>query len=63
MKPLVKPTKAELVKCLGWCGKEFLSPDKTRIRFCKACASKKDQVERNLTKIRTFGDGVSCHSD
>lgn len=62
MKPLVKP-KTELVKCLGWCGKEFLSPDKTRIRFCKACASKKDQVERNATKIRTFGDGVSYSSD
>jgi len=58
MKPLVKP-RYELVKCLGWCGKMFMSPDKTRIRFCKACASKKDQAERSLTRVRTIGEGLT----
>ena len=59
MKPLV-PTliKPQLTKCLGWCGKWFLSPDKARIRFCKACSAKKDQVERGLSKIRVVGDGL-----
>ncbi len=47
-----------LVKCLGWCGKEFLSPDRTRIRFCKKCTAKKEQNERSLSKVRSFGDGM-----
>ena len=48
----------ELVKCLGWCGKEFMSPDRTKIRFCKKCTTKKEQAERSSSKIRSFGDGV-----
>ena len=61
MKPLLKKQQLgyELTKCLGWCGKQFLSPDKTRIRFCRACTSKKDHAERSLAKIRTFGDGLA----
>jgi len=55
--------KGEWVNCLGWCGKQFLSPDRTKIRFCKKCTAKKEQVERNLSKIRSFGDGLRCPSD
>ena len=47
-----------MVKCLGWCGKEFLSPDRTKIRFCKKCTTKKEQAERSNAKVRSFGDGV-----
>lgn len=50
--------KKEKVKCLGWCGKEFDSPDKTKIRFCKKCTTKKEQQERTMSKIRCFGDGM-----
>ena len=57
--------KKDMVKCLGWCGKEFASPDKTKIRFCRKCTAKKEQAERSLSKIRTFGDnmGRSFHAE
>jgi hypothetical protein len=47
-----------VTKCLGWCGQSFVSPDKTKLRFCKKCTTKKEHLERNAAKIRSFGDGV-----
>lgn len=43
------------VRCLGWCGKMFLSPDPVRMRFCKRCADKKRFRENEviMTPIRT----------
>lgn len=57
--------KKEMVKCLGWCGGEFASPDRTKIRFCKKCTAKKEQQERTVSKIRSFGDGMghSFHAE
>jgi hypothetical protein len=45
--------KLELVRCLGWCNKEFLSPNKTSIRYCKKCSAKKEQIEHSTARIRT----------
>jgi hypothetical protein len=59
METATKKEQQGYVNCLGWCGKKFLSPDRARIRFCKRCAAKKEQAERNLSKIRSFGDGLS----
>lgn len=49
---------AGMVKCLGWCGKEFYSSDKKRLRFCKRCTTKKENAERSMSNIRSFGDDV-----
>lgn len=32
-----------LVNCLGWCGKQFHSNDKIRVRFCKKCAVRREE--------------------
>ena len=47
-------TKSEkgMVKCLGWCGKEFMSKDKVNIRFCSKCAAKKDAVQHSISLNR-----------
>jgi hypothetical protein len=50
--------KATLVKCLGWCNKQFLSPDPTRLRFCRKCAVKKEQNERNGGKVASIAEGI-----
>ena len=43
-----------MTTCLGhWCGhKEFWSPDKTKYRYCKKCAAKKEQAARGLPGIK-----------
>jgi hypothetical protein len=48
-----------MVKCLGWCDKQFLSPDPSRVRFCRRCAEKKDQNQRSLGgKIASLAESV-----
>lgn len=42
------------VVCLGWCNKEFNSPNKKKVRFCSACRLKKDGVSRTHN-WRAFG--------
>lgn len=37
-------TTQGVVKCLGGCGKEFLSPDRLRIRVCKVCKQRNANV-------------------
>lgn len=39
------------VQCLGWCGKEFYSPDPCRIRFCNSCSARKETAYRGMSKI------------
>lgn len=50
-KELKMENKEGLVKCLGWCNKEFFSKDVSRIRFCSKCKQYKEQVEQNMSKI------------
>ena len=52
----------QLVRCLGWCGKTFLSPDRVGIRYCKKCALKKEQVERGMAHIRQVGGNIPSFS-
>ena len=40
--------KKRKVKCLGWCDKEFMSPDPTTTRFCDRC--KRQRSLNNLSK-------------
>lgn len=37
------------VMCLGWCGKEFNSPNKVKVRYCPKCSRKKDDAQRSLS--------------
>ena len=50
--------KGVMVKCLGWCGKEFLSTNKAKIRFCKKCTAKKDAAQRG-TSLKVFASVVT----
>jgi hypothetical protein len=40
------------VKCLGWCNKEFISPDPIHIRFCKKCRSIRDGQNFSMREAR-----------
>lgn len=41
--------KAGMVRCLGPdCGKQFLSPDKCRIRICPACKARRGDYSSGL---------------
>jgi len=53
-----------VTRCLGrlvsgeWCNKQFYSPDKTRIRFCKECAERKTRLEREKSvRVYKVGNG------
>lgn len=35
---------AKKVKCLGWCNKEFMSPNPTYIRLCGECKEKSNNI-------------------
>lgn len=32
------------VKCLGWCNKEFISPNKVYVRLCHECKEKSNNL-------------------
>jgi Zn finger protein HypA/HybF involved in hydrogenase expression len=44
------------VKCLGWCGKIFLSKDRILIRFCPACTAKKNNAQ-DKNSLKIYGSG------
>lgn len=50
-RPLRVPENGGVCKCLGGCGKSFLSPDRFRIRVCSVCKSK-----------NAWKDGNDCFS-
>lgn len=59
---LIKKSNAEVesrhsnpgkIKCLGWCNKEFVSPNKIYVRYCTKCSEKKDDVQKSHS-LRTF---------
>jgi len=57
---LAKP-EAGKVKCLGHgvfagCKGEFYSTDRINLRFCKSCAAKKDQAQRNYS-LKVYAGG------
>lgn len=40
--------RSGIVNCLGWCNKQFRSPDKFTIRFCSKCSERKEsEVKKN----------------
>lgn len=47
-----KPVAGE-TKCLGWCNKTFMSPDKKKIRFCISCRRKRDNISYNMSRAET----------
>jgi len=44
--------------CLGWCNKKFWSKDKVNLRYCNRCASKKEQIEREMSRTQIRGEKV-----
>ncbi len=47
-----KASLAGEVRCLGLgCDKKFWSPDKTRIRFCTKCRSKRNSASDSMSRI------------
>lgn len=48
---MVKKNNAGDTNCLGWCGKKFWSPDKTRIKFCAKCRQKRNDISESLSRI------------
>ncbi len=51
MATMTKTANAGECKCLGWCGKTFFSPDKTTIRFCTKCRSKKNNASESMSRV------------
>jgi hypothetical protein len=47
------------VNCLGWCNKRFLSPDKTRIRFCTSCRRTKERATATASRADLMSMGSS----
>ncbi len=46
-----KDSLAGETNCLGWCGKKFWSPDKTRIRFCAKCRGKRNTASDTMSRM------------
>lgn len=36
--------------CLGWCNKQFYSPDKSRIAYCDKCRNEKNNKSKNMSR-------------
>jgi len=57
-----KNNMSGVVNCLGWCGKQFNSKDRFRVRFCKKCSSrmeeehKKNKVKPNFCSLNIEND-------
>lgn len=41
-----KQEMSGVVNCLGWCGKQFHSKDKFRVRFCKKCSTRMEDEHK-----------------
>lgn len=53
----------DLVKCLGWCGKSFKSPDRINCRFCAKCRLIKDSHERGLSRYEKTAAPIRWNGD
>lgn len=47
-------------RCLGWCGKDFMSPNKKVICYCEKCSIRKQHLERELHSCdRRISPGIA----
>lgn len=55
--------RSGMVRCLGWCNKNFFSVDRFSIRFCKKCTERKDcEIKKSCVKSGrlTLEDDNAC---
>lgn len=46
--------KSQWTKCLGYCGKKFLSKDKIHVRICPKCKAKQNNINLSFRELGRF---------